>query len=119
MLLRLLIRWLIMAVSLYIVANVVPGFHISTAQAALTAAVVVGLLNATLGAILKILTFPFTILTLGLFWLVINAMMLYLASELVNGFRIDGPITAFIGSILLSIVNMVLKTVLPDGKDKD
>src|SRR5690348_8974599 len=113
MLLRLLIRWVVMAVSLYIVANIVPGFHLSTPQAALIAAVVIGLLNATLGAILKILTFPFTILTLGLFWFVINAMMLYLASELVDGFRIDGPITAFIGSILLSIVHMVLKAVVP------
>ena len=115
--LRLLIRWLIMAVSLYIVANVIPGFHLATPMAAVIAALVVGLLNATLGTFLKIITFPFTIITLGVFWFVINAMMLYLASELVDGFRIDGFITAFIGSIALSIVNLILKVILPDGKD--
>jgi putative membrane protein len=119
MFVRLLIRWLIMAVSLFIVSQIIPGIHVTTVQAALIAAVVVGFLNATLGTILKILTFPFTILTLGLFWLVINAAMLGLAASLVNGFTIDGPITAFIGSIVLSLVNLVLKVILPDGKDKD
>jgi putative membrane protein len=105
---NLLINWLLSALSLMIVAHVVRGFEISGAGTALVAAIAVGLVNATIGIFLKIVTFPLTILTLGLFWLVINALMLKLASALVPGFAIRGFLPAFFGSIVLTLVNVAL-----------
>ena len=119
MLIRLLIRWVIMALSLWIVAYLIPGFAVASPGAAFVAAVVFGLVNGTIGTFLKIITFPITLLTLGLFWLVINAAMLGMTAYLVNGFSIDTPVTAFLGSIVLSVVNVILRTVLPDGAKKD
>ena len=109
---RLLVNWLISALSLVIVANVIRGFQLSGFAAALIAAIVVGFVNGTLGFILKLITFPLSIITLGLFWFVINALMLKLAAALVPGFRIDGFLPAFLGAIVLSLVNMVLQRVL-------
>jgi putative membrane protein len=85
--------------------------------AALIAAVVIGLVNATLGLFLKVITFPLAILTLGIFWLVVNALMLELASAVVPGFHVRSFAAAFWGGIVLSIVNMFLKwLVLPARK---
>ena len=109
---RMLINWLLSAVSLVIVAHVIPGFHLSGFGAALIAAVVIGFVNGTIGFVLKIITFPLTIVTLGIFWLVINALMLLVAAALVPGFRIDGFLPAFFGAIVLSLVNMVLQAIL-------
>jgi len=106
---HLLINWLLSALSLVIVALVVSGFRISGFGAALIAAIVIGLVNGTIGFFLKIVTFPLTILTLGLFWLVINALMLLFASAFVPGFKIDGFLPAFFGAIVLSLVNMGLR----------
>jgi putative membrane protein len=108
----LLLHWLISTVSLLIVAYMIPGIQVSGVGTALIAAIVIGLINATLGLILKILTFPLTILTLGLFWLVINALMLQLASSLVPGFYVAGFWSAFFGAIVLSIVSMVLYSLI-------
>jgi len=108
----LLLHWLISTVSLLIVAYMIPGIQVSGVGTALIAAIVIGLINATLGLILKILTFPLTILTLGLFWLVINALMLQLASTLVPGFYVAGFWSAFFGAIVLSIVSMVLYSLI-------
>ena len=109
---RMLINWLLSAVSLVIVAHVIPGFHLSGFGAALIAAVVIGFVNGTIGFVLKIITFPLTIVTLGIFWLVINALMLLVAAALVPGFRIDGFLPAFFGAIVLSLVNMLLQAIL-------
>src|SRR5260370_13649779 len=106
---HLLINWLLSALSLVIVADVVRGCRMSGFGAALIAAIVIGLVNGTIGFLLKIVTFPLTVLTLGLFWLVINAMMLMLASAFVPGFKIDGFLPAFFGAIVLSLVNMGLR----------
>ena len=82
---RLLLHWVLSsALAVWIVANIVPGIHITGWTTALIAALVIGLINATLGLLLKIITFPLTILTLGLFWFVINALMLELAAALVE-----------------------------------
>ena len=110
----LLINWLLSAVSLFIVAHVVPGFEVSGFLAALLAAIVVGLVNSTLGALLKIVTFPLTVLTLGVFWFVINALMLELASWLVPGFTVTGFGAAFLGAIVLALVNLLLKYLVSD-----
>jgi putative membrane protein len=86
-------------------------------MAALIAALVIGLVNATLGLLLKIITFPLAILTLGLFWFVINALMLELAAALVNGFYVRGFIPALIGAVMLSLVSSVLQwLVMPNRK---
>ena len=108
---HLLINWLLSALSLVIVAHLVPGFYLSGFGSALIAAIVIGLVNGTIGFFLKVVTFPLSILTLGLFWLVINALMLELASAFVPGFRIDGFLPAFLGAIVLSLVNMVLRAL--------
>jgi putative membrane protein len=106
---RLLLHWILSAVAVWIVAHVVPGISVSGPQAALIAALVIGLINATLGLLLKILTFPLTLLTLGLFWFVINALMLELASSFVRGFQVRDFVAAFIGAIVLSIVSSLLQ----------
>jgi len=114
---RLLLHWILSAVAVWIVAHIVPGISVSGPMAALIAALVIGLVNATLGLLLKIITFPLTILTLGLFWFVINALMLELAAALVNGFYVRGFIPALIGAVMLSLVSSVLQwLVMPNRK---
>jgi putative membrane protein len=106
---RLLLHWILSALAVWIVANLGLGISVSGPKAALIAAAVIGLINATIGLLLKILTLPLTILTLGLFWFVINALMLELAAALVPGFRVRNFFAAFVGAILLSIVSSVLQ----------
>ena len=113
-----LINWLLSALSLMIVAHVVRGFDISGFGAALIAALVIGLVNATIGLFLKIVTLPLTLLSLGVFWFVINALMLKLASALVPGFSIQGFSPAFFGAIVLSLVNLFLK-IIASGLKKE
>ena len=110
--LNLLLGWLASAISLLIVAYFVPGFHVDTFVTALIAAVVIGFINGTLGFVVKLVTFPLRLLTLGLLSIVINAAMLWIATYFVTGFRIDNFVTALIGSVLLSIVNWALRLVL-------
>ena len=114
---RMLVHWLLSALSIWIVSRFVPGFSVSGPTAALIAAVVIGFVNATLGLFLKIITFPLTLLTLGLFWLIINAVMIELASAIVPGFRVATFGAAFWGAIVLSLVNMALKwLVMPEKR---
>ena len=108
---NILVNWLLSALSLMIVAHVVRGFDVTGFGAALIAALVIGLVNATIGLFLKIVTFPLTLLSLGVFWFVINALMLKLASAFVPGFNIQGFVPAFFGAIVLSLVNLFLKMV--------
>ena len=111
---RVLIHWVLTALAIWVVSRLVPGFELNGAASALIAAVVIGFVNATLGLFLKIVTFPLTVLTLGIFWLVINALMIKLASAIVPGFHVYGFWAAFWGGIVLSLVNMALKwLVLP------
>ena len=107
---RHLINWILSALAVWVVAHLVPGFHVRGAAAALVAALVIGFVNATLGTLLKLVTLPLTILTLGIFWLVINALMLELASVLSRrAFRVDSFFDAFLGAIALSLVNMLFR----------
>jgi putative membrane protein len=107
--LYLVVSWFLSALSLIIVAQIVPGFRVSTFGAALIAAIVIGLVNSTLGLLLKILTLPLTIVTFGLFLFVINAFMLRFASAVVEGFIVDGFGAAFVGALVLAIVSTVLR----------
>ncbi|HZQ91538.1 MAG TPA: phage holin family protein [Terriglobales bacterium] len=102
---RLLLHWLLSALTLLLVARFVPGFYVSGLGSALIAAVVIGLVNATLGLLLKIITFPLSVMTLGIFIFVINALMLKMASAVAPGFEVRGFGPAFVGAILIFILN--------------
>jgi putative membrane protein len=115
---RMLLNWVLSALAVWIMAQLVPGISVHGPFAALIAALVIGFINATIGMLLKILTFPLTLITLGLFWFVINALMLELASALVPGFRVTGFLPAFIGAIVLSLVNMLLKAIVMPSRDQ-
>ena len=115
---RLILNWVLSAVAVWVVAQLVNGVYVSGWKSALIAALVIGFINATIGFVLKVLTFPLTLVTLGIFWLVINAAMLELASALLSpGFQVHGFLAAFIGAIVLSLVNMLLKAIVMPKKD--
>ena len=103
-----LIHWLLSGVALLIVAQILPGIQVEGFGAALIAALVIGLVSATLGLILKIVLLPFIILSLGVVYFLINGLMLKLASEFVPGFRVNGCLPAVLGAILLTIVDYIL-----------
>jgi putative membrane protein len=106
---RLLLQWLLSALALLITSRLIPGFEVRSVQAALVAALVIGLLNATVGLLLKIVTFPLSILTLGLFLLVINGLMILVASSVVRGFRVYGMVPAFWGAVVLALLGMLFR----------
>lgn len=111
----LLLQWLASALSLLIVGYLFDGISINGWVAILAGPVIIGLINSTLGFILKIVTFPLSLLSFGLFFLVINALMLQLATFFVPGFAVAGFWSAFFGAIVLSLINMILRGVLnPD-----
>jgi len=112
---RLLIHWLLSAVALLVVSNLVPGFYVEGLGPALIAALVIGLLNATVGLFLKIVTFPISILTLGLFLLVINGLMILVASNLVRGFHVHGFGPAFWGAVVLALLGILIRAVTKDA----
>jgi len=107
--LYLITNWFLSALSIVIVAQLIPGFAVRGFGTALIAAVVIGLINATIGFVVKLLTLPLTIVTFGLFLLVVNALMLLFASALVPGFIVTGFWPAFFGAVVLSLVNMALR----------
>ncbi len=108
----LIVHWFLNALALYIVANILPGFHVTGFGTALIAAIVIGLVNALVRPILVLLTLPINILTLGLFSFVINALMILLASAVTSGFKVDGFWIALIGSILLSLIASILHSLV-------
>jgi putative membrane protein len=111
----LLVQWLLSAIALMVVSRIVPGFHVAGLWPALIASLVIGLLNATVGLFLKIITFPISILTLGLFLLVINGLMILFASSIVRGFQVRGFVPAFWGAIVLALLGMLIKAVVKDS----
>jgi putative membrane protein len=113
---RLLVRWLINAISLMIVAYVVPGFVLQGFIYALIAALIFGLVNSTLGLILRVVTFPLTLLTFGLFLIVINAIMLKMAASVTPGFVVQTWTAALIGAIVLSLVTSFLNWLIKDDR---
>ncbi|CAN5528188.1 phage holin family protein [soil metagenome] len=101
---RLILRWLASAVALLAVAYVIPQVVVDSFIAAAIAALAIGLINAILGRVLHLLTKPLTCMTLGLFALVVNAFLFWLASEVVPGFEVTGLIGALLGSILYGLI---------------
>ena len=105
---NILINWLVSALAILVTAYLLPGIVVTSFTSALVAAVVLGVINAFIKPILLILTLPINILTLGLFTLVINALVIILAARLVPGFKVDGFWWALIFSIILSLINSFL-----------
>jgi putative membrane protein len=112
----LLFRWVVNAIALIFVSNVVPGFGVSTVYTALMAALVLGLANALIRPLLFILTLPVTILTLGLFTFVINAVMILLVSTVVKGFTVDGFVPALLAAMLLWVISLGTNWLIKEAK---
>ena len=106
-----LINWLLSALAVMLVQYIVPGFHVDSFLTALLVALVLGLANAVIRPILVVLTLPITILTLGLFLLVINGLLIMLVDAIISGFTVDGLGTAILGSIVLAIIGWLIDLV--------
>jgi putative membrane protein len=109
---HLLITWLINAVVLIVITHLIPSVHIESFGTALIVALVLGLINTLLRPVLVLLTLPVTLLTLGLFILVINALMFWLCATLIKGFDVGGFWSAFAGSLLYSLISWLLSAVI-------
>ena len=116
---NLILRWLINTLALFIVVSVVPGFHYRSVVTLALAALVLGLLNALLRPILFVLTLPLTIVTFGLFLLVLNAIMLELTAWVVPGFQIDRFVHAVLGALVLAIISLVTNRIGRRDRDRE
>ena len=105
---KIIVRWLLLAAALLLVAYLYPGVAVTSFTAAMIAALVLGLLNTLLRPILVLLTLPVTVITLGLFLFVINALMFYFAASMLQGLQVTGFVAALIGSLLYSLCGMVI-----------
>ncbi|MFT4196288.1 phage holin family protein [Ottowia sp.] len=112
---RLILNWLLSAAALLGVAYVYPGVAVASFGSAMWAALVIGLLNMLVRPVLVVLTIPVTLLTLGLFLFVINALMFWAASGLLSGFHVNGFWAALIGSLLYSALGVLIDAVLKRG----
>jgi putative membrane protein len=112
MLAHILISWVVSALALWIVAKIIPGIEVRDFGAAMLATVIIALVNATIGTILRILSFPLIFLTLGLFLLVINAALLGLAALFTPGFRVRGFFPALIGSVVLTVLTALMRQIV-------
>lgn len=105
---KLLLRLVISTLAIIVAANVVPGVVVASTGTAIIVAIVLGILNTFLKPVLQILALPITILTLGLFYFVVNVFIIYLASFLVEGFRLDNFISALLFGLVVSVVSAIL-----------
>ena len=110
--LTLIARWIINAAALLLVAYLYPGVTVESFFAAMIAALVLGLVNAFARPLLILLTLPVTILTLGLFLFVINALLFWFVAEIVQGFKVTGFVAALVGSLLFSLITLVTSWLL-------
>ena len=104
---RLFLHWILNAVALLLVSRMVEGFVVSGFVSALIAVIVIGLLNATLGLFLKLITLPIGILTFGLFFVFINAVILMFSSKFVPGFAVTSWKAAFLGALVLALLHIL------------
>ena len=105
---KLILRWLLLAAALLLVAYLYPGVTVTSFTAAMIAALVLGLLNTIVRPLLVLLTLPVTLLTLGLFLFVINALMFWAAAGVIDGFNVNGFVAALVGSLIYSLCGMVI-----------
>jgi putative membrane protein len=116
---HLLIRWLVNTLALVLVAYVVPGVAFDSLGAAAITALVLGLLNALVRPVLVLLTFPITLITLGLFLIVLNAVMLELADWLIAGFHVRDFWSAVLGALLLSVIGLFTSRIGRQRSERD
>ena len=109
---KIVVRWLLLAAALLLVAQLYPGVQVRSFGSAMIAALVLGLFNTLLRPILVLLTLPVTVLTLGLFLFVINALMFYFAASLLSGFHVTGFVAALVGSLLYSLCGLVIDAAM-------
>lgn len=111
---NILISLILNAFALLATAYIVPGFHVANFTTAILAAIVLGVVNTFIKPILNLIALPLTVVTLGLFSFVINAVVLFIAAAVVKGLTIDGWVPAILGAIVLSIVSTFLNSVIKD-----
>jgi putative membrane protein len=116
---KLILKWLLSAAALLAVAHLYNGVQVETFAAALVAALVIGLLNTVVRPILVLLTLPVTLVTLGLFLFVINALMFWAASGMLDGFQVTGFGAALLGSLMYSVLGIVIDAALQSIFSKD
>ena len=116
---KMLLHFVVVAATFLLLAKVVPGFFVRDWAAAAVAALVFGLVNAILGPLLTLVSLPLIILTLGLFWFVINAFLLFIVALIVPGFSFNGLFPALIGSIVLAAVNLLWKAATRERRRDD
>ena len=109
---KLIVRWLLLAAALLLVAHLYPGVTVQSFGSAMIAALVLGLFNALLRPVLVLLTLPVTLVTLGLFLFVINALMFWAAATVLDGFSVTGFAAALIGSLIYSLCSMVIDVAM-------
>ena len=109
---KMIVRWLLLAAALLLVAHLYSGVKVTSFVDAMIAALVLGLLNTLVRPVLVLLTFPVTLITLGLFLFVINALMFYAAAYVLNGFSVAGFVAALIGSVIYSLCGMVIDVAM-------
>lgn len=109
---KLLLRWLASAAALLAVATLVPGIHLDSVGTAFVAALVLGLVNGVIGPVVRFFSFPITLLTLGLFSLVISAVLFGLAAYLVPGFEADGPVSVLVGALAYGVLAWLITSVV-------
>src|SRR5262245_40283176 len=109
---KILVRWLLLAAALLLVTQIYSGVSVSSFGAAMIAALVIGLFNTLLRPLLVLLTLPVTMLTLGLFLFVINALMFYFAAQVLDGLSVTGFGAALIGSLIYSACGLVIDVAL-------
>ena len=112
--LKMILRWVLMAVALLAVSYLYSGVQVASFGTALLAAVVIGLLNVLLRPILVLLTLPVTVLTLGLFLFIVNALVFWAASGLMPGFHVNGFLAALLGSLIYSALGLCIDAVISD-----
>jgi putative membrane protein len=116
---KLIVRWLLLAAALLLVAYLYPGVTVASFTAAMVAALVLGLLNTVVRPLLVLLTLPVTLITLGLFLFVINALMFWAAAGVLDGFNVTGFGAALIGSLIYSLCGMVIDVAVERLFTKD
>lgn len=109
-------RWVVITVAILLASYLVPGIKVDAVTTAVIAACVLGLINVFIKPILVVLTLPLSILTLGLFYLILNALLLKLAAYFVSGFEVTGFFAAFFGSLVISIVTWLANSFISNHK---
>jgi putative membrane protein len=115
-LMRILLVWILNAIALWLVTLIVPGVQVEDELSAFIAAVVLGLVNALVKPVLIILTLPITVLTLGMFLLVLNALLFWGVGELLPGFNVDGFWWAMLGALVYSLLTWAMSSLLPKNR---